>query len=91
MSHGVAPYRAAITSPAARELEKLPEKVATACLEFIFDPLANNPHRCGKALRNELAGSYSARRGDYRVIYAIRDDEKIVEIEHINRRSDVYR
>ncbi|MGH3429190.1 MAG: type II toxin-antitoxin system RelE family toxin [Mycobacteriales bacterium] len=85
------PYKVAITSPAACDLDKLPEKIATACLEFIFEALANNPHRVGKALRNELKGSHSARRGDYRVIYAIRNDLRRVDVEHIDRRSDIYR
>ena len=85
------PYRIAITSPAARDLEKLPEKIATACLEFIFGPMASNPQRVGKPLRYELEGLHSARRGDYRVIYAIRDKKRVVEITHIDRRGDVYR
>lgn len=84
-------YRVAITSPAARDLDKLPEKIATACVEFIFGPLANNPHQVGKPLRGELEGSHSARRGDYRIIYAIRTDPHVVEIYHIGRRSDIYR
>jgi mRNA interferase RelE/StbE len=85
------PYRIDVTARAARDLERLPEKIAVACVEFLFGPLADNPQRVGKALRAELSGSYSARRGDYRVIYAIRDDLRVVEIEHIDRRSDIYR
>jgi mRNA-degrading endonuclease RelE of RelBE toxin-antitoxin system len=85
------PYRPAITARAARDLARLPEKIATACVEFIFGPLADNPHRLGKPLRDELAGSRSARRGDYRVIYAIREDHHRIDIEHIDRRNDVYR
>lgn len=85
------PYRPAITARAARDLARLPEKIATACVEFIFGPLADSPHRLGKPLRDELARSRSARRGDYRVIYAIREDRHVIEIEHIDRRGDVYR
>jgi mRNA interferase RelE/StbE len=85
------PYRIAITARAARDLEPLPHKIAIACVEFLFGPLAENPQRVGKALRAELAGSHSARRGDYRVIYSIREDERVVEVEHIDRRSDIYR
>lgn len=84
-------YRIAVTARAARDLERLPEKIAAACVEFLFGPLAENPHRVGKALRAELAGSHSARRGDYRVIYAIREVDRVIEVEHIDRRSDIYR
>jgi len=85
------PFRIQITPRAARELQRLPEKIATACVEFIFGPLAGNPARVGKQLRDELAGLRSARRGDYRVIYAIVEDERRVEIVHIDRRSNIYR
>lgn len=65
--------------------------MATACVEFIFGPLAENPQRVGKSLRGELSGLHSARRGDYRVIYGLIEDSHVVEILHIDRRSDVYR
>lgn len=57
-------------------------------MEFIYGPLAENPRRVGKALRFELEGLHSARRGDYRVIYSIADVVTITAIEH---RADVYR
>jgi mRNA interferase RelE/StbE len=85
------PYQAQITARAARDLERLPEKIATACVEFIFGPLVENPRRVGKPLRDELVGLHSARRGDYRVVYAIGEDTRRIEIVHIDRRSGVYR
>lgn len=85
------PYSVQITARAERDLQRLPEKIATACVEFIFGPLAENPRRVGKPLRGELVGLHSARRGDYRVVYGIVDGNRAVEIVHIGRRSDVYR
>jgi len=79
------------TGPAQRALRKLPEKAATAAVEFIYGSLASNPQRVGKPLRNELAGLHSACRGDYRVIYRISTDEHQVEILAIEHRADVYR
>ncbi|XVX20070.1 type II toxin-antitoxin system RelE family toxin [Actinomycetota bacterium] len=76
------------TPTAKRALQKLPEKVATAAIEFIYGPLAANPRRVGKALRFELDGLHSARRGDYRVIYRIDARVTILAIEH---RADAYR
>ncbi|MGH8962251.1 MAG: type II toxin-antitoxin system RelE family toxin [Jatrophihabitantaceae bacterium] len=84
-------YTIRITSRAAHDLERLPEKTATACVEFIFGSLADNPLRVGKPLRGELTGLHSAHRGDYRVVYPVADDRRGVEIVHIGRRSDVYR
>ena len=76
-------------SPTARRaLAKLPEKVGTAVVEFIYGPLARNPYRVGKALRFELEGLHSARRGDFRIVYRIADQVTILAVEH---RADIYR
>ena len=56
---------------ATRAPQRLPEKVATAAVEFIYESLAENPKRVGKPLRFELEGLHSARRGDYWVDYEI--------------------
>lgn len=84
-------YAIRVTARAERYLQRLPEKMATACVEFIFGPLAESPRRVGKPLRGELAGLHSARRGDYRVIYGVAEDARTVEVLHVDRRSDVYR
>ena len=84
-------YAVAWTTASRRALTKLPEKVATAAIEFIYGSLSQSPHRVGKALRLGLEGLYSARRGDYRVIYRVDNDERIVMIMAIEHRSGVYR
>jgi mRNA interferase RelE/StbE len=84
-------YDVAITARAARDLRRLSEKVAAACVEFIFGPLLTDPRRPGKPLRDVLTGLHTARRGDYRIIYTIDEDTKRVEVVHIARRSDIYR
>ena len=85
------PYHIQITARAARDLQRLPDKIATACVEFIVGPLAENPGQVGKPLRDELVGLRSARRGDYRVVYAVVEATRRIEILHIDRPSDVYR
>ena len=84
-------YEIAWASPARRALARLPEKGATAAVEFLYGSLAANPHRVGKPLQLGLAGLHSARRGDYRVIYRIDDDNRRVSVAAIEHRSDVYR
>lgn len=84
-------FTIAWTAPAQRSLRKLPEKVATAAVEFIYGSLASSPHRVGKPLRQELAGLHSARRGDYRVIYRINAEQHAIEIAAIEHRADAYR
>jgi mRNA-degrading endonuclease RelE of RelBE toxin-antitoxin system len=70
--------------------ETLPESVAAAVWQFVSGPLLDNPHRVGKRLRFELEGYYSARRGQYRVIYRIDEDDVIVEVVTIAHRADAY-
>lgn len=84
-------YEIEITAEGLRHLNKLPEKVRHAALESILGPISENPHRLGKPLVGELAGLWSARRGDYRIIYEIFEDEKTVLIHRVQHRRDVYR
>ena len=81
-----------LLSPAAkRAIERdLPEAVAAAVVDFLYGPLAEDPHRVGKPLRLQLEGYWSARRGQYRVIYSIHDDEVLVRVVRISHRADVY-
>jgi mRNA interferase RelE/StbE len=85
------PFGVAWSPTARRDLIKLPEKVATAAVEFLYAHVAENPHRAGAPLRLGLEGLHAARRGDYRVIYAIDDDDHVVRVVTIEHRSDVYR
>lgn len=85
-------YRIRWASPARRAIENtLPESVAAAVWEFVNGPLAENPERVGKQLLRDLAGYWSARRGQYRVIYVIDHDEVIVTVVNVDHRRDVYR
>ena len=84
-------YAIAWTAPARRALTRLPEKVATAAVEFIYGSLAASPYRVGKPLKLGLEGLHSARRGDYRVIYRINDYNRKIDIVAIEHRSDAYR
>ncbi len=84
-------YEVEITPEGLRHLNRLPEKVPEAALATAFGPIAENPQRLGKRLPGDLEGLLSARRGDYRIIYEIFEDEKIVLIHRVQHRRDVYR
>jgi len=84
-------YAIAWTTASRRALTKLPEKVATAVVEFLYGSLAASPYRVGKPLKLGLEGLHSAQRGDYRVIYRIDDQQNQVTVVAIEHRSDVYR
>lgn len=84
-------YEVVFTRAARQALEfDLPEKVAAAAFEFILGPLRGNPRRIGKPLMAPLAGLYSARRGEYRVIYRIVEERLVIEIVTVAHRRDAY-
>jgi mRNA interferase RelE/StbE len=86
-----APFEIHWAAPARRALRRLPDKVATAAIELIYGPLADNPGRVGRPLRFKLQGLHSAHRGDYRVGYRIDDRHRTVDLLVIDHRADVYR
>ncbi len=84
-------YRVTLASTALRDLEKIPPRYAGAILEFIYAVLPENPPRVGKPLERELEGLHGARRGHYRVIYEIREEDKAVLVVRVDHRAHVYR
>jgi len=84
-------YEVEITPEGLRHLNRLPEKVREAALAAILRPIADNPQRPGKQLLGELEGLHSARRGDYRIIYEIFEDEEVILIHRVRHRRDAYR
>ncbi|MGI9155679.1 MAG: type II toxin-antitoxin system RelE family toxin [Marmoricola sp.] len=86
-----APYLITWSAPARRALGRLPEKVGRAVVEFCYGALTENPQRVGKALKFDLTGLHSARRGDYRVIYRIDASSRRIEVVGIEHRSEAYR
>lgn len=85
-------YRVVVTQAAARQLtERLPKSAATACVEFLFGPLAEAPHPVGAPLRAPFTGQCRARRGEYRVRYRLDDANRIVHVLDIDHRRDAYR
>lgn len=82
-------YDVRLSSTAQRDLGRLPPRYSMAILEFAFGLLADNPRRLGKPLRNDLAGLYGARRGDYRIVYQIIESDQAVLIIRIEHRGHV--
>lgn len=84
-------YELVVTAPAARAIrEKLPEAVAFAVIDFITGALLDNPKRVGAPLRGELEGIWSARRGTYRLLYRVDDDNREVVILRVGHRRDIF-
>jgi mRNA interferase RelE/StbE len=85
------PWNIQVTSPALKTFHRLPEKAASAIVEFITGALAGNPHRLSKPLTNELLGMRTARRGDYRVLFTLDIEDHVLYVHRIQHRADVYK
>ena len=86
-----APWDLVVAGPARRAIDRLPEKIALAVLDYIVGPLLESPHRVGKPLRGDLVGLRSARVGAYRIVYEINEINRTVRVIYIDHRADIYR
>ena len=83
-------YKVRILRSAEKDLRKIHRTRLFNILEAI-EALKENPRpiSCRKLVGSE--SSYRIRIGDYRVIYTIEDTIRIVEVDRIRHRKDVYR
>ena len=83
-------YKIVIKKAAAKELEVLPKKVIAVITNAILE-LANTPRPAGcKKLKGSSVALWRIRIGDYRVIYIIDDEIKIIDVQKVGHRRDVY-
>jgi mRNA-degrading endonuclease RelE of RelBE toxin-antitoxin system len=80
-----------LASAARRDIDKLPPRLIPAVVEFMFGALARDPRRVGKPLRGDFEGQWSARRGDYRVLYMLDERRGQIVVTRVGHRSQVYR
>lgn len=87
-----AQYEVRFTRAAKRALtDTLPEAVASAAFEFIMGALRDDPKRLGMQLDEPLFPLYSARRGEYRILYRLEDARLVIEVVSVMHRRDAYR
>ncbi len=91
MSDAARVWSVVVTAGAACSLHRLPEKNATAIVEFVTGALPANPLRLSTPLRYELEGWRTARRGDYRVTFRLDETKHAIVVGRIEHRRDVYR
>jgi mRNA interferase RelE/StbE len=76
---------------AEKDLEALPNNIVRKVL-IVIEKLADDPRPSGvKKLKETEEDLYRIRSGDYRIVYAINDSIKIVNIRRIRHRKEVYR
>lgn len=83
-------YSLEIKKPARKELDSLPEHIFLKIDKAILS-LKKTPYLYPQS--KELKGETKRRlrAGDYRVIYAVNEQQKIITIFRVRHRKDVYR
>jgi mRNA-degrading endonuclease RelE of RelBE toxin-antitoxin system len=87
----VSGYISLLAASALRRLGAQPPRIAGPLLTFICGSLARDPHRRSGALRGELAGYRSARRGDFRVLVVLDDDARTMTVLDIGHPTTLFR
>jgi mRNA interferase RelE/StbE len=85
----VAKYSLDIKHSAQRELDSLDDSVFTRIDRKIL-ALAENPRPSGCKKLRGYKGQWRVRVGDWRIVYFIDDDAKLVTITRVAHRREVY-
>ncbi|MDD5701197.1 MAG: type II toxin-antitoxin system RelE/ParE family toxin [Dehalococcoidales bacterium] len=82
-------YRVDLRRQAQKSLDKLPKSDFQAVIEAIKS-LAQMPRPRGIE-KVKSTGLWRIRQGDYRIVYAIDDNEKLVTVVRVGHRREIYR
>ena len=82
-------YSVHLKRSAAKEIEALPRKDRVRIIERIGS-LSEDPRPAGS---KKLSGrdAYRIRQGDYRIVYTVGDEDRIVMVSVVAHRRDAYR
>jgi len=87
----VAVYSLTIKSSATKELQEVSDKVTLSRLIEKIKSLATQPRPAGPEKLAGRSNLYRVRQGNYRVIYFVDDQSRVVDVVKVGHRRDVYR
>jgi addiction module RelE/StbE family toxin len=79
-----------LASVVSDDIPLLPKRMRNSIKKAIEERLMIDPIGFGKPLRYSLRGHRRLRVGDYRIVYRIDSEEKIVLVIAIKHRKDIY-
>ncbi len=82
-------YSIKYTKEAKKKIEKL-DKSIRLVIKKVIESLSSNPYK-GKPLSYDLAGLYSLRTSDYRIIYRIKEKQLIIIVVTVGHRREIYK
>lgn len=84
-------FRLVLSSQADRDLRKL-ERSIFMRIDRALLLLSDNPYPIGaKSLKDKRLAQFRIRVGDYRILYDIYFNDKIIHIFRIGHRKDIYK
>ena len=85
-------FNIVIDPPALKELKKIKKGIPQVFSRIIksIEALTKEPF-CGKPLQGNKKGCHSLREGDYRIIYEVHLDDKVIHIIAAGHRREIYR
>ena len=84
-------YNVLIAVSAIKELEAIDRKGDRQRVVRAIQALADNPRGPGCEKLAGPQGRYRVRVGSYRVVYAVQDTRRVVDVVKIGHRREVYR
>lgn len=86
----MARYRLLIKPSAVKDIEAIPSKRDRRRVVERISKLAEDPRPFGS---EKISGQekYRVRQGRYRILYAIEDQDLVVQVVRVGHRKDVYR
>jgi mRNA interferase RelE/StbE len=85
----MADYEVVLAKSARKELERLPDQISDRIV-IQLEKLQKTPRPSG-SLKLRGANLWRVRIGDYRAIYEIDDERKLIDVLIVQHRKDVYR
>jgi len=87
----VGKFRVVFHRRAAKTFQRLPTDVRRR-IEAAIERLRDNPFASKDVvkLKGELAGLYRLRLGTYRIVYAVDEERRVIFVEAIGTRGEVY-
>jgi len=82
-------YEVLLARSARKELEKLSRNIQTRIVR-ILEGFEDEPRPRGCVKLRGSKNLWRVRSGDYRIIYAIHEDEQLVDVSAVRHRSDAY-
>lgn len=84
------PYALEYSEKAVKIIKKLDKAIAVPILEKLQRLASNADEVKHLALTGNLSGLYKLRVGDYRVLYSLNREERIITVENVGHRKEIY-